>query len=265
MVEEPCEPGEARGRWAAARARGATGAVTSWGAGMRHRRTIRLYWEAGGDGPLPDGEDLAEENWTPYWRNSLSAVAVTDRITLVPAWEEPPPGVPCPIRIDPGMAFGAGDHPTTRLCVRHLERAADAGPLPGRVLDVGTGTGVLALAAVALGAGRVTALDIDPFGFAACRRNARINGVEGRVVPVLRSLDLEDGRYPLVLANIVGSQLRSVARNLAGCLEPGGRLVVSGFQQDEEDEVMDALGLEPVGRTEEDGWVAAVVAAGGGA
>jgi ribosomal protein L11 methyltransferase len=183
VVQEVCRREEARTRWEEARARGSIGAVTSWGSGIQGRQTLRTYWEAHEGAQLPEGEDLVEENWTPFWRDTLQVVRVTERITLVPAWTDPPEGVEFPIRIDPGMAFGAGDHPTTRLCLHILEDLAVGGRLPARMLDVGTGTGVLSLAAGFLGAEQVHALDIDPFGYAACRRNARLNGLEGSVHP----------------------------------------------------------------------------------
>ncbi|GAB4247882.1 50S ribosomal protein L11 methyltransferase [Deferrisoma sp.] len=262
VQEIPAEPGEAEGLWAAAREGGATGAVTSWGSRIPGRRFLRVFWEVREDAPVPsEGEDLEEENWTPYWRQTLRAVPVEQGIWLVPAWTEPPNEAEGTVlRIDPGMAFGAGDHPTTRLCLRLLRELAGAGRLPDRVLDVGTGTGVLALAAAVWGAGEVIALDIDPFGFAACRRNARLNGLEDRVRPLLLSPDLLRGRYPLVLANIVASQLRTLAPDLRRFLAPAGRLVVSGFQAEEADGVATALGLPLEERREEDGWVALVLA-----
>ena len=259
VVEEEASPATARDAWARARARGATGAVTSWGSGIRAREAVRVFWEVVRGRDLPEGEDLVEENWTPYWRDTLGPVGVTDRLTLVPAWEPAPEGAAGTLRIDPGMAFGAGDHPTTRLCLRALEALADTEGLPPRVLDVGTGTGVLALAAAALGAGRVDALDIDPFGYAACRRNARINGLEDAVRPVLLSLDLLEGSYPLVLANMVGSQILALAAELRAHTGPGGRLIASGFQVDEEPRVLEALGLAREQRSEEEGWVAWVL------
>ncbi len=258
MVEEACPPAEARRRWERARSAGAAGAVTSWGSGIRGRETLRTFWEATSGAELPEGEDLAEENWTPYWRDTLRVVQVTERVALVPAWEEPPDGVACALRIDPGMAFGAGDHPTTRLCLQLLEELCARGGPPGTALDVGSGTGVLALAAACLGVGRVDALDIDPFGFAACRRNARLNGLEGRVRPLLLSLDLLEGTYPLILANIVAPQLESLAPLLRDRLAPGGRLVLSGFEEDGEARVREALSLPVEDRRTEGTWVALV-------
>lgn len=258
VVEEPCSPEEASARWADAASRGATGAVTSWGAGIAGRRTIRLYWEAVAGAAVPEGEDLAEENWTPFWRESLGVVRLSERLALVPAWAREAPAVRWPLRIDPGMAFGAGDHPTTRRCAGLLEELHEAGRLPVRALDVGTGTGVLALVAARLGCAAVDALDIDPFGFAACRRNARLNGLETAVRPVLRSLDLLGGTWPLLLANIVAGQLQALADLLRDRLEPGGALLLSGFTAEDEPRVRAAAlpGLAVEARREEEGWVA---------
>lgn len=252
-MEEPCSPPQAAGRWAEARARGAVGAVTSWGSGVPGREWIRLFWEKNGVA-VPPGQDLEEENWTPFWRGSVHTVAVSGRMCLVPAWEEVPPGPALPIRIDPGMAFGSGDHPTTRLCLQALEDLANRRGLPGPVLDVGTGTGVLALAAALLGAAGVDALDIDPFGFAACRRNARLNGLEDQVRPLLLSLDLLEGTYPLVLANVVVGQIENLSLALGQRLAPGGSLIVSGFEAAQAARVAHLLGLAVRQRREEQGW-----------
>jgi ribosomal protein L11 methyltransferase len=258
VVEEPCVPGAVRQRWAAAARCGATGAVTSWGSGIRGRCRLRLYWEATAGVALPEGEDLVEENWTPYWRQSLSIVRVTPRVSLVPAWEDALPSAPFPLRIDPGMAFGAGDHPTTRLCIGILDGLAGRGVLPPRALDVGAGTGVLALTAAALGAAEVDALDIDPFGYAACRRNALLNGLQDRVRPLLLSLDLLEGSYPLVMANVVAGQLETLGIDLRERLAAAGLLLLSGFDEAAEGRVRGAVlgGLAVTERRTEEGWVA---------
>lgn len=248
--------------WRTACANGATGAVTARGSGIQGRDTIRLYWEQTDAGAFPEGEDLVEENWTSYWRASFGVVQVTPRITLAPPWEhvsEEPPGL---LRIDPGMAFGAGDHPTTRLCLGLLESLSAEGRVGAPVLDVGSGTGVLALAAAVFGASTVDALDIDPFGYASCRRNARLNRREGTVRPLLRSLDLLEGTYPLVLANIVASQLEHLAALLRDHSAPGGLLVLSGFEEKREDSVRAAMELPVRDRRVEAGWVALLLEKG---
>ena len=235
------------------------GAVTSWGSGIRGRSTLRAYWEVRPGADPPPGEELVEENWTPYWRESLRPVRVTERTVLVPAWEAHCPEAPCVLRIDPGMAFGAGDHPTTRLCLRFLEHLASREGTPPRVLDVGSGTGVLALATAHLGAEHVDALDIDPFCYAACRRNAALNGLEDRIQPLLLSLDLLEQTYPLVLGNLVASQIEHLAPLLRAHTGPGGRLVVSGFEVEEGPRVVAALGLPQEVSMAENGWMALVL------
>lgn len=263
LVEQSCCPGDEAESWRCAQAQGAVGAVTSWGAGVAGRETIRLYWEVAAGQAVPDGEDLVEEDWTCHWRESFHPLPVTQRLWLVPAWATRPPGVPHALRIDPGMAFGAGDHPTTRLCLELLEEQTDQGLLH-RFLDVGTGTGVLALAAARLGVQQVHALDIDPFGYAACQRNAALNDLQDRVRPLLLSLDLLEGNYPLVAANIVVGQLQTLAALLRQRVEPGGRLLLSGFETAHEGRVATALGWPVAVRREEDGWVALLLTAPGG-
>lgn len=245
--------------------RGAAGAVTSWGSGVDHRETIRIFWESKGKATpgldpaeLSSAEDLEEEDWSGYWKNSLAAFQAGKRFALVPAWEEPPPGAAEPIFIDPGMAFGAGDHPTTRLCVDLLESIALDSPGAGPVLDVGAGTGVLSIAAAKMGLKPVDALDIDPFCYASCRRNIKLNGLAGLVRPLLMSLDLLKGTYPLVLANVAPRQIESMALVMAGKVAGGGRLIVSGFETDAEERVMRSLGagFKVVLRREEEKWLA---------
>ncbi len=265
VLESPCPPEEGAARWEAARARGATGAVTSRGSGIRHRETIRLFWEVEKKGapPLPPevealAEDLIEEDWTPYWKEALVPFRVAERVLLTPAWEAGSEAKgEMRLRIDPGMAFGAGDHPTTRLMVAHLLGLAEARRLPGAVLDVGAGTGVLSLVAARLGAGAVEALDIDPFCYASCRRNIALNGLADHVRPLLLSLDLAHGRYPLVLANIVAGQLEALLPDLRERTAPGGLLLLSGFTAKDEERVAGAArGFRVRERSEEEGWVA---------
>lgn len=244
---------------------GAVGAVTSWGSGISHRETLRVFWnvtdgaEVVGRGFDPAAaEDLVEEDWRAHWRESLSAFRA-GTFTLIPAWEKvADAGEERVIRIDPGMAFGAGDHPTTRLCVEALEELAALTPLPVPVLDVGAGTGVLSIVAAKLGLKPVTALDIDPFCYASTLRNARRNGVGSEVRAVLLSLDLLEGEFGLALANVAPRQLVAMAQTLSTKVEKGGLLLLSGFQEDNEARVIDAFGGEfkTVERRSEEEWLA---------
>ncbi len=240
------------------------GAATYRGSGIDSSLRMRLYWEGTAGGPR-DAEDLMEEDWRPFWRESLASFRVSERIELASVWEESqiPEGVRRYL-IDPGMAFGAGDHPTTRLCVSLIERLAQRGALSGEVLDVGSGTGVLSLVAADLCATKVCALDIDPFCYASCRRNIALNNLDARVTPRLLSPDLIEGGYPLILINMAKGQLRALAQTLIDRLAPEGALLLSGFNGDGEDEVMGALEatgakLKISDRITEDGWVATIL------
>lgn len=265
VVEKPCGRDEAAGLAGQAFADGAAGAVTSWGSGISHRETVRLFWEADAPPKAPEkwdfqaAEDLVEEDWSRYWKDSLSPFSIGGEILLKPAWDKDEDGAHrITLRIDPGMAFGAGDHPTTRRSAGIILEMADRKELPGRVLDVGAGTGVLSLLAAKLGRVKVDALDIDPFCYASVRRNAKLNGLSSEVRPLLLSLDLLPGSYPLVMANVVSRQLEAMALLLYEKVSPGGHLLLSGFDQDGEERVLRAIGPEfkVVRREVEEGWVA---------
>lgn len=159
------------------------------------------------------------------------------------------------LRLEPGSAFGGGGHPTTALCVRAFEARFAHRP-PARVLDVGTGTGVLALVAATLGARRVIATDIDPLARHAAQRHARDNGLADRID--VRA-ELPDGRFELVVANLYLDPLVALAPALAARLAAGGRCIVSGIAARHRPRVERAFvgaGLRPVDRAELDGWIA---------
>lgn len=264
-MEKPSGRAEAAQKARTAIDSGAVGAVTSWGSGISHRETLRTYWDASdpslaqklGD-DLLIAEDLTEEDWRNHWKESLTPFRA-GRFLLVPAWEtDGHDGEEKVIRIDPGMAFGAGDHPTTRLCVAALEELAQKGGKDCSVLDVGTGTGVLAIASAMLGFGPVAALDIDPFCYASCLRNVARNGLKGKVRTLLLSLDLLEERFWLALANVAPRQLESMAQTLADKVAPGGSLLLSGFQEDNGERVLRSYShaFSLTKKIEEEGWLA---------
>jgi ribosomal protein L11 methyltransferase len=162
--------------------------------------------------------------------------------------------------LDPGMAFGTGLHPTTRLCLAGLEDWAGQSLLDGvRVLDVGCGSGILGIAAALLGAGEVFAIDTDPIAVEATRANAALNGLGDRLVARHGSLPATGEPYPLVVANLIASLLVDLAPTLAEAVEPGGRLLASGIFVDRESEVVAALSsvrFEVVRRWADGDWVA---------
>jgi ribosomal protein L11 methyltransferase len=163
------------------------------------------------------------------------------------------------LALDPGMAFGTGLHPTTRLCLTGLERWADEGLIEGaRALDVGCGSGILAVTAALLGARSVAAIDTDPIAVESTQANARRNRVSRRVRAWQGSLPAAGAPFDLVMANLIASLLVALASNLASSVREGGRVLASGIFIDREGEVRDALGsagLRVVRREVEGDWV----------
>jgi ribosomal protein L11 methyltransferase len=199
---------------------------------------------------------VEEEDWAHAWKAYFRPTRVGDRLVVVPAWEEyAPQEGELPIRIDPGMAFGTGTHATTALCMRWLEELVTPG---SRVIDVGTGSGILAVAAKHLGAAEVVAIDVDPVAVDAARENAGRNGVEIDVR--LATLDqVAEGEADLIVANIIASVIVDILPDVASRLKPGGRFLASGIIAARKEAVTEAMTdawLLPVGAREQDGWVA---------
>jgi len=207
-----------------------------------------------------------EEDWAEAWKEHFPVMRIGAHIVIKPTWREhAPEGGDVVVALDPGMAFGTGLHPTTRLCLVGLERWHDAGLLGGAsVLDVGSGSGILVITAGLLGATRLCALDTDELAVEATLENARRNGlsVEAR----RGSLPLDGRPFDLVLANLVAGLHIELAAELAHALRTGdgspgsgGRLLASGIFIDREPEVrraLEAAGLEVTGRRHETDWVA---------
>jgi ribosomal protein L11 methyltransferase len=185
-------------------------------------------------------------------QSQFEPVPITPEFWIVPSWHEPPAAARTVMRLDPGLAFGTGTHPTTRMCLRWIARTADRAQPWQRVLDYGCGSGILAIGAALHGAGQIDAVDIDPAALISSQANARANGVSLNVgLP-----DLAAGEYPVVLANILAAPLKVLAPLLCGHLAPGGVLVLAGLLERQIDELCAAyapwLTLEVGDR--EDGW-----------
>jgi ribosomal protein L11 methyltransferase len=244
--------------------------------GAASRRAVEIVEAALGHlaafGLRPIGElrtrVVHEADWATAWKRHFPVLRVGRRLVIRPTWRrhrpEPDEIV---IALDPGMAFGTGLHPTTRLCLAALEVVADAdglGPADGhrpvaRVLDVGCGSGILSIAAARLGAAAVLGLDIDPIAVAACTANARRNRVRRRVRARLGTLPSASGPFDIVLANLVATLLVELARALRDELRPGGRLVASGIFVDREADVrtaFESVGMTVERRAAEGDWVA---------
>ena len=213
--------------------------------------------------PLPPLQErvLQERDWENAWKAHFHVLRVTLRLVIKPSWRsyEPREG-DVVIQLDPGLAFGTGYHPTTRTCLRELEATLQPGD---RVLDVGTGSGILAIAALKLGARRALALDVDAQAVKAARRNARDNGV-GRAVQVVQgTLPYEQPVPPfdLAVANISAAAVIRMAGDLAAALRPGGHLIASGIVQERAEEALAELrqaGFTLLRRTDEALWVSLV-------
>jgi ribosomal protein L11 methyltransferase len=204
-----------------------------------------------------------EADWATAWKRHVGVLRIGRRIVIRPTWRRHhrQPG-DVVIAMDPGMVFGTGLHPTTRLCLAGIERWADEGLLgsgPARLLDVGCGSGILAIAAGLLGASALVGVDTDPIAIEATLANARRNRVARRLRAWQGSLPSRAGPFDLVAANLIASVLISLAGDLAAELQPGGRLLASGIFVDRETAVRVAFedaGLHVLRRDAEGDWVA---------
>jgi ribosomal protein L11 methyltransferase len=193
--------------------------------------------------------------WATAWRDGYEPIR-SGRLAIVPSWLEVPKGSDLVIRLDPGMAFGTGLHPTTRACLELLQTVE---PVPATVLDVGTGSGILALAALCLGVERAVAYDTDQLAVEASTANARANDLSDRFDAHHGTLpELAAELFPLVVANLVAAVLVELAPRLAAHTAPGGTLIASGIIESRSDEVEAALtvaGYEVVDWITEGDWV----------
>jgi len=202
-----------------------------------------------------------EEDWADAWKAYFPVMRIGRRIVIRPTWRRHrrlPDDVV--LALDPGMAFGTGLHPTTRLCLAALEPLADGGALHGAsVLDVGCGSGILAIAAVRLGAADALGVDTDPIAIESTLANARRNRLARRIRARHGSLPSGEAPFGVVLANLIAGVLVALAPALAAELSPGGTLLASGIFIDREAEVraaFEAAGLDVMERTAEGDWIA---------
>lgn len=204
-----------------------------------------------------------EEDWANSWKAYYKTLHIGKRIVIVPAWEsyDPAPGE-LVVRMDPGMAFGTGTHETTRLVIELLETYTKPGC---RMLDVGCGSGILAICAAKLGAGECKAYDIDPVAVRVANENIRESGeanITCEVSDLLRQVDLSGGRYDLICANIVADVIIRMAPDVKNYMKEDAVLLASGIITERADEVilaLEAAGLKIAARHEDNGWCALVV------
>ncbi|ALP38329.1 ribosomal protein L11 methyltransferase [Paenibacillus sp. IHB B 3084] len=211
-----------------------------------------------------------EDDWANAWKQYFKPLRVSDRLTIKPTWEayEPASEDEKIIELDPGMAFGTGTHPTTSLCLRALESVIKGGE---EVIDVGTGSGILAIGAVQLGAKHVLALDLDPVAVSSARENTHLNGLEDRItikesdlLSVLNASDPTLGiQLPvkLVVANILAEIILLFIDDVYKALEPGGIYIASGIWKNKEEVVENALkaaGFDIAETCRDEDWLAFV-------
>ena len=198
--------------------------------------------------------ELVDQDWVRLTQSQFTPVAVTPTFWVVPSWHEAPTEALSVIRLDPGMAFGTGTHPTTRMCLRWIaNHAAERAAHWSRVLDYGCGSGILAIGAALHGAVGVEAVDIDPAAVQATEDNAAANGVA-----LIAGLpEQAEGTYPLVLANILATPLKLLAPLLCGHVQAGGDLVLAGILERQANELIEAYApwLKLQVSDAEDGWI----------
>lgn len=196
--------------------------------------------------------EVPEQDWVRLTQSQFAPVDITPEFWIVPTWHEPPAQAKTIIRLDPGLAFGTGTHPTTRMCLRWIAHRGAAHDF-GRVLDYGCGSGILAIGAAKFGARAIDAVDIDEAAVASTRLNAEANGVQLNAgLP-----ELAEGQYQTVLANILATPLKVLAPLLCSRVAVGGHLVLAGILERQAEELTQAYApycrLAVADR--EDGWV----------
>ena len=238
----------------------------------RHKLEESLYY-LGMIQPLPAAvfNSIADQNWMEAWKQHYRPIVIGRRLVIVPAWLDSPEPGRIAIKIDPGMAFGTGTHPTTQLCLELIEKSLEdlRGLKDLRVIDVGCGSGILSIAALKLGAASALGVDIDPESARNSRENADINEIGEELILGVGSVkEILDGMFafrtaPVVVANILAPVIvRLFDSGLADLLEPEGVLLLSGILQDQAQGVVDAAqikGLKMTDKRQMGDWVALAV------
>ncbi len=221
--------------------------------------------------PSPSFKPIADQNWMEAWKQHYRPIPIGKKLLILPAWLESPEPERIAIKIDPGMAFGTGTHPTTQLCLELLEGRYSKfdiriSNIDDRVIDVGCGSGILSIAAIKLGAKNALGVDIDPESIRNARENADTNGIGDELVLGVGSVgEILEGKFPwksapLVMANILAPVIiRLFDAGLADLVEPGGAIILSGILQEQAQGVLEAgekKGLKAGERRQMGDWVA---------
>lgn len=206
--------------------------------------------------------EIADEDWSETWKAHFKPLRVGGRFVVAPTWEQVNPGPnDRVIRIDPGRAFGTGHHETTRLCLEWLEQWVDArteARFPASLLDIGTGSGILAIAGGLLGFENITGIDNDPEAIEVAVPNIELNGLAGKIRVLCASPEEIDSRFDVVISNIQSLPLIRMAGTLISRVKEGGRLALSGILDEQADQVCSeylAAGATPVDKRAAGEWV----------
>jgi ribosomal protein L11 methyltransferase len=199
---------------------------------------------------------VKDEDWAENWKRFYHPLKVGPKLVICPSWEEYQPAAgEQVIALDPGSAFGTGYHWSTRLCMEFLEELEEQGKLAEPMLDLGTGSGILAIAAARLGQQQILAIDNDPVAVKVAQENVAINGLQ---IPVQCADSAPEGNYALITANLIAALLVEMAPSLKAALAPGGHLICGGIidgRRDEVVEAMSAVGLRLVAEKAREEWV----------
>jgi len=221
--------------------------------------------------PAPAYKQIADQNWMEAWKQYYKPILIGERLLILPAWMESPDPNRVAIKIDPGMAFGTGTHPTTQLCLELMERSIETLKVSETfrvfdVIDIGCGSGILSIAAIKLGAAKVLGVDIDAESITNSRENADTNGVGEELILSVGSVqEILEGKFafkkaPLVVANILAPVIvRLFDAGLADLIEDQGAIVLSGILFEQEKSVIEAgqaKGLRMIERRQIGDWVA---------
>ncbi|WP_150303041.1 50S ribosomal protein L11 methyltransferase [Pseudomonas saliphila] len=214
--------------------------------------TLQSRWQH----PLPEYEfeDIADQDWERSWMDNFQPIRFGKRLWIVPSWHDAPEPDAVNLLLDPGLAFGTGTHPTTALCLEWLDGTAIAGK---RVIDFGCGSGILAIAALLLGAEHAVGTDIDTQALEASRDNAQRNGLPEQSLDLYLPEDLSPEPADIVVANILAGPLVKLAPQLSSLVKPGGLIALSGILAEQTEEIVaayrDTFVLAPI--ADRDGWI----------
>lgn len=236
------------------------------------QKITEALWYLGRIRPLPTPQfnPIVEKDWSEAWKQHYQPIAIGKRLMIVPAWMEVNTQGRIPIRIDPGMAFGTGTHPTTQLCLEAIEECYAESPTPQTVIDLGCGSGILAVATLKLGAMHALGVDIDADAVRAAIKNAETNQVSSSLEVGLGSLDeIKSGSFtiqsaPLVLANILAPVIiKLFDQGLGELVDPAGKLILSGILAEQVSDVAAAArrhGFTLIKQLQSGDWVAMLTA-----